>query len=318
MSNEIIGTGKTVQLATQFALKQVSLKDFESYDIQVIQDAKKGFLGFGSKDAKVAVTLKADKARMSEYLISEIGKFLGVQPKFDKEFKEDKNELKMIFNGDDSDKFFEILGRSSKKLEFLLTTMLNKTDRDNYVKARFNHPSLANSNRKKTPRNDQEKSFQKNTEESGSNEGQEREERAPRNNRPQRDNQDRPQRDSQDRPQRDSQDRPQRDSQDRPQRNSQDRPQRDNQDRPQGGNRGPRRDKNFSSGKISTVREDFIRSNAKKMAKKVLDSQEPVSLPPMNSYERRLVHTALKEFDSIVTKSEGDDRDRHIVIEFNA
>ncbi|MCO4784060.1 MAG: Jag N-terminal domain-containing protein [Candidatus Cloacimonetes bacterium] len=281
MSNEFFGTGKTVQLATQLALKQVALKDFESYDIKVLQEAKKGFLGFGSKDAKVAVTLKADKEKMSEYLISEIGKFLGVQPKFDKEFKQDKNELKMIFNGDDSDKFFEILGRSSKKLEFLLTTMLNKTDRDNYVKARFNHPSLANSNRKRNPRNsrdDQDKPFRKKTE--NSNDGEERSERAPRNN--------------------------------------QERPPRNNQDRPPRQNRGPRRDKNFSSGKISSVREDFIRSNAKKMAKKVLDSQEPHALAPMNSYERRLVHTALKEFDNIATKSEGDDKDRHIVIEYSA
>lgn len=274
MSN-ITGEGKTVQLATQFALKKVTLKDFESYDIEVLQEAKKGFLGFGSKDAKVAIKVKSDKEKMADYLIAEIGKFLDVQPKFQKEFKADKNELKMIFTGDDSDKFFDILGRSSKKLEFLMTTMLNKTDRDNYVKARFNHPSLANSARKRTARPPREdnKNFNKSEDLDESSDQSEKREH-------------------------------------RPRRNDQDRPQRDN--------RGPRRDRNFSGGKISSVREDFIRSNAKKMAKKVIDSHEPVALAPMNSYERRLVHTALKEFDNIATKSEGNDKDRHIVIEFSA
>ncbi|MCJ8345878.1 Jag N-terminal domain-containing protein [bacterium] len=282
MSNEFIGTGKTVQLATQIALKKVTLKDFESYDIEVLQEAKKGFLGFGSKDAKVAVTLKADKEKMSEYLISEIGNILGVKPSFKKEFKQDKNELKMSFTGDESDKFFEILGRSSKKLEFLITTMLNKTDRDNYVKARFNHPSLAGSARKKNPRHEkseEKKTFNKVQMSEAPEAIEEREESAPRQD-------------------------------DRPNRSPQDRPKRDH--------RGPRRERNFSGGKISTVREDFIRSNAKKMARKVLDSKEPIALAAMNSYERRLVHTALKEFDQIITKSEGDDKDRHIVIEFDA
>ncbi len=41
---------------------------------------------------------------------------------------------------------------------------------------------------------------------------------------------------------------------------------------------------------------------------------EPVHLHPMNSFERRIVHTTLGKFDDIETSSEGEGRDRHVVI----
>ena len=41
---------------------------------------------------------------------------------------------------------------------------------------------------------------------------------------------------------------------------------------------------------------------------------ESVDLPPMKPADRRAVHMALSEYDDIVTESEGEGRDRHIVI----
>ncbi len=41
---------------------------------------------------------------------------------------------------------------------------------------------------------------------------------------------------------------------------------------------------------------------------------EPVDLPPMKPADRRAVHMALSEYDDIITESEGEGRDRHIVI----
>lgn len=41
---------------------------------------------------------------------------------------------------------------------------------------------------------------------------------------------------------------------------------------------------------------------------------EAVELPPMNPADRRAVHMALSEYDDITTESEGEGRDRHIVI----
>ena len=39
-----------------------------------------------------------------------------------------------------------------------------------------------------------------------------------------------------------------------------------------------------------------------------------VSLPPMNAYERRLIHLALVDDDEVTTHSEGEDPTRHVVI----
>ena len=41
---------------------------------------------------------------------------------------------------------------------------------------------------------------------------------------------------------------------------------------------------------------------------------EAVELPPMKPADRRAIHIALSEYDDIVTESEGEGRDRHVVI----
>ena len=50
MEKNIIATGKTIDLAIESALTQLGL-DRDSVSVQVIQQAKQGFLGFGSQPA---------------------------------------------------------------------------------------------------------------------------------------------------------------------------------------------------------------------------------------------------------------------------
>ena len=61
-------------------------------------------------------------------------------------------------------------------------------------------------------------------------------------------------------------------------------------------------------------RENLIAELAKAVAKKVLATGESVSLPTMNSYERRLVHVTLSIHPDVVTESTGEKKDRHVVI----
>ena len=58
MEKNIITTGKTIDLAIDAALTQLGL-DRDSVSVQVLQQAKAGFLGFGSAPAKVQVTYEA-------------------------------------------------------------------------------------------------------------------------------------------------------------------------------------------------------------------------------------------------------------------
>ena len=52
----------------------------------------------------------------------------------------------------------------------------------------------------------------------------------------------------------------------------------------------------------------------KKICKEVLKTKVEVKLDPMNSYERRIIHTTLAEDNRVRTESEGEEPNRHIVI----
>ena len=58
MEKTIVTTGKTIDLAIEAALTQLGL-DRDSVSVQVLQQAKSGFLGFGAQPAKVQVTYEA-------------------------------------------------------------------------------------------------------------------------------------------------------------------------------------------------------------------------------------------------------------------
>lgn len=54
--------------------------------------------------------------------------------------------------------------------------------------------------------------------------------------------------------------------------------------------------------------------NVKKIAREVKKTGVSAKLDPMNSYERRIVHNAVNEISGVVTKSEGEEPNRYIVI----
>ncbi len=61
-------------------------------------------------------------------------------------------------------------------------------------------------------------------------------------------------------------------------------------------------------------RERLIIELAKAGAKKALLTKTDVELPPMNAYERRLVHVEISTHPDLTTESEGVGKDRRIVI----
>ena len=54
----------------------------------------------------------------------------------------------------------------------------------------------------------------------------------------------------------------------------------------------------------------------RQIAKEVQDTKLNVSLEPMNSYERRLVHTIISEYPELETESTGEGRERHVTIKY--
>lgn len=54
----------------------------------------------------------------------------------------------------------------------------------------------------------------------------------------------------------------------------------------------------------------------KKIAKEVQNTKIDSSLDPMNSYERRYIHTLISKFDNLETESVGEGKERHIIIKY--
>lgn len=61
-------------------------------------------------------------------------------------------------------------------------------------------------------------------------------------------------------------------------------------------------------------RERLIVELARAAARKASISKIEVDLPPMNSYERRIVHMEISTHPSLNTESAGEGKDRHVVI----
>lgn len=61
-------------------------------------------------------------------------------------------------------------------------------------------------------------------------------------------------------------------------------------------------------------RKETLENLARNIAFKVKRSKKPVALEPMNPYERRVIHAALQNDKYVVTRSEGEEPFRHVVI----
>ena len=62
-------------------------------------------------------------------------------------------------------------------------------------------------------------------------------------------------------------------------------------------------------------REKTLEQLAVKLAKKVLATGRPARLEPMNPYERKVIHATLQNVGGVTTKSEGEEPYRRVIIE---
>lgn len=61
-------------------------------------------------------------------------------------------------------------------------------------------------------------------------------------------------------------------------------------------------------------RKETLENLAKNIAYRVKRTKRPVSLEPMNPFERRIIHSALQNDRYVTTHSEGDEPYRHVVV----
>ena len=73
---------------------------------------------------------------------------------------------------------------------------------------------------------------------------------------------------------------------------------------------------NVDAEQYRAKREESLRKYARKKAQQVLKARRRTTLEPMNAYERHLIHSALQDMDNITTHSTGTEPNRRVVIEY--
>jgi predicted RNA-binding protein Jag len=61
-------------------------------------------------------------------------------------------------------------------------------------------------------------------------------------------------------------------------------------------------------------REKLLTELARAAARKTVATKEPVTLPAMNSYERRIIHMELAGHPEVTTESQGSGKERYITV----
>jgi len=123
---EVTATGQTIEQAVQIALQQLSSTE-EDVEITVIEDGKKGFLGFGAKPAKVLVVKKKTLIEKAcDYLLN-IVKSLDETTDVHFELQGTKEQTFLFtVKGDKVALIIGKRGNTLNALQFLVQTFVNR------------------------------------------------------------------------------------------------------------------------------------------------------------------------------------------------
>ena len=73
---------------------------------------------------------------------------------------------------------------------------------------------------------------------------------------------------------------------------------------------------NLDVGEYKLKNQKRLEKLAKNIARDVIRTKMDIKLDPMNSYERRIIHTVLSEYKKVTTESIGEEPNRSVVIKF--
>ncbi len=141
MSNsltKITKSGKSIEEALQLALEELGVSENE-VTYTVIEEASKGFLGLGSKDAVIEVELKAaasvvaDNENVAEKFLADVFEAMGMQVEISS--TEDEGSLNIQLEGEDMGIIIGKRGDTLDSLQYLTSLVANKgKSRDDYTR----------------------------------------------------------------------------------------------------------------------------------------------------------------------------------------
>lgn len=120
-------TAKSVDEAKMLALRELGIAE-EDAEIEILDEATKGFLGLGSKDARVAVTAKDENAVVAKTFLSGIFDAMGMQ--VDITAKTGDESLNVEMSGDQMGIVIGKRGDTLDALQYLTSLVVNHESDD--------------------------------------------------------------------------------------------------------------------------------------------------------------------------------------------
>ena len=122
-------TANTVEEAKQLAAAEFGV-DIEKIKFTVIEEEKKGFLGFGKSDAKITAEYEKSKAEVAEEYISEILKCMNIEAEL--EVTENEDGAVIDIKGDTTGAVIGRRGETLDAIQYLASMTANRGDKEYY------------------------------------------------------------------------------------------------------------------------------------------------------------------------------------------
>lgn len=125
-------TAKSTDEAIALGLAELKVNDISEVNVEILEEGSKGFLGLGSKDARVKVSVKDANAAVAKHFLSNIFEAMKIEVGIDAKSGED-NTLNINLSGD---RMGLIIGKRGDTLDSLqyLTSLIVNSESDDYIK----------------------------------------------------------------------------------------------------------------------------------------------------------------------------------------
>ena len=120
-------SGKTIEEAIESGLKELNVKK-DKVNIEILEQGAKGIFGFGSKPAKVKLTLSHDYTTVATGFLSDVFSKMGIEAQID--VKDKGDTLKITLAGPQMGILIGYRGETLDALQYLLSLIVNRENKD--------------------------------------------------------------------------------------------------------------------------------------------------------------------------------------------
>ncbi|MCJ7856158.1 protein jag [Lachnospiraceae bacterium NSJ-143] len=121
---EIQVAAKTEEMAVNEAVRQLGAASADELEIEVIEKATKGFLGFGSKDAVIRASVKFNPERVAKEFLREMFVAMGIIVNIETELRD--KQLLVNLSGSDMGILIGKRGQTLDSIQYLVNLVVNK------------------------------------------------------------------------------------------------------------------------------------------------------------------------------------------------